>query len=432
MILDLPEFNPQHLYLLFYNLFILLYRTGAAVISPWNIKAQRWIDGRKDLFSTIANQLSPVKNDHRIWMHCASLGEFEQGRPVLEALRERYPNSLIIVTFFSSSGYEVRKNYKGADHVFYLPTDSAAHASRFLDLIQPTLVIWVKYEYWYYFLRELHRRKVPVMLISAIFLPTQVFFKAYGSLHRRILGFFTRIFVQTDASKELLAGIGINDKVEVSGDTRFDRVIDIAEQFTEVEPVAAFCGNFPVLVAGSTWEADEEELDHFANTNRQIRFIVAPHEVTPERIKEVQSLFRYSILYSQYLQNREPAGEVPNVLIIDNIGLLSKLYYYATICYVGGGFGDEGVHNVLEAAVYGKPVVYGPVYHKFNEPQDLIREGGAFSFANALALEKLLNEILADRELYEQSCKASRDYVYSHRGARNKIMSYIATVSDRI
>jgi 3-deoxy-D-manno-octulosonic-acid transferase len=432
LILDLPEFNPQHLYLLFYNLFLGLYRISAGVISPWNVKARRWVDGRKDLLSTIGRQLGTAKRDHRIWMHCASLGEFEQGRPVLEALRERYPDALIVVTFFSSSGYEVRKNYKGADHVFYLPADSAANASRFLDLVQPTLVIWVKYEYWYYYLSELHRRSIPVVLISAIFLPAQVFFKSYGALHRKILGFFTRIFVQTESSKQLLAGIGITEKVEVSGDTRFDRVIDIAEQFTEVEPVAAFCETLPVIIAGSTWEDDEEVLDHFANSNRNIRFIIAPHEVTPERIKEVQSLFRYSVLYSQYLQNRDTAADAPNVLIIDNVGLLSRLYHYATVCYVGGGFGDEGVHNVLEAAVYGKPVVYGPVYHKFIEPKDLIREGGAFSFANALALEKLLNELLSNKELYNQSCKASRDYVYSHRGARNRIMKYISTVVDQV
>jgi 3-deoxy-D-manno-octulosonic-acid transferase len=431
LILDLPEFNPQHLYLLFYNLFLVLYRIGATVISPWNVKAQRWINGRKGLLATIATQVNPVTNDHRIWMHCASLGEFEQGRPVLEAMRERYPRALIIVTFFSSSGYEIRKNYKGADHVFYLPADSGNHAERFLDLVKPTLVIWVKYEYWYYYLHELHRRNIPVMLISAIFLPTQVFFKSYGALHRKILGFFTRIFVQTEASKQLLTSIGISDQVEVSGDTRFDRVIDIAEQFTEVEPVAAFCEDFPVIVAGSTWEADEEELHHFANTNRNIRFIIAPHEVTPERIKEVQSLFRYSVLYSRYISGQESGNELLNVLIIDNIGLLSRLYHYASVCYVGGGFGDEGVHNVLEAAVYGKPVVYGPVYHKFIEPQDLIETGGAFSFPNALELEKLLNDILSDKELYERSCKASRDYVYSHRGARNKIMQYISTLVDQ-
>lgn len=416
------------MYLLFYNLFLVLYRIGAWIISPWNTKARRWIDGRKKIFATISTAMAAHSPGRRIWMHCASLGEFEQGRPVLEALRQKFPDAILIVTFFSSSGYEVRKNYKGADHVFYLPTDSASHAKRFLEIVQPSLVLWVKYEYWFYYLREIHRRQIPVLLISAIFLPSQVFFKPYGSLHRKILSFFSQIFVQTETSKELLSTIGISEKVQVSGDTRFDRVIDIASQFREVAPVAAFCDHYPVVVAGSTWQEDEEELDHYANIHPDIRFVIAPHEITPERIKEVQALFKYSILYSQYVKGEQVAGSTPNVLIIDNIGMLSRLYHYATICYVGGGFGDEGVHNVLEAAVFGKPVIFGPVFHKFIEPQELVEEGGAFSFANALALEELLNRLFADENLYKKACTTSREYVMSHRGARDKILTYISSM----
>lgn len=367
----------------------------------------------------------------RVWMHCASLGEFEQGRPVIEAIRANNLETSIIITFFSSSGFEVRKNYDGADHIFYLPADSASNARRFLDIVRPTLVLWVKYEYWYFYLREIHRQGISLLLISANFIPSQAFFKWYGALYRQMLGFFSRIFVQTEHSKLLLETIGIKQNVEVSGDTRFDRVSDIAALFEEIESIGRFCGDAQVVVAGSTWEEDEEQLDHYAGIHPEIRFIIAPHEIGEERIRHIQRLFKRSIPYSTYInvqefrENAADNSNAPNVLIIDNIGLLSRLYRYATIAYVGGGFGDEGIHNVLEAAVYGKPVVYGPVYQKFIEADELIDSGGGFSIRSALELEKLLDKLLTHASVYAEAARASGEYVRRKTGAREMILKYI-------
>ncbi|MEO6916014.1 MAG: glycosyltransferase N-terminal domain-containing protein [Chitinophagaceae bacterium] len=368
--------------------------------------------------------------DHRkirVWMHCASLGEFEQGRPVIEGLRQNYPEISIIVTFFSPSGFEVRKNYEGADHIFYLPADSASNARRFLDIVRPTLVLWIKYEYWYYYLRQIHKMQIPLLLISANFIPSQAFFQWYGSLHRKMLDFFSGIFVQSESSRILLTSINVVKKVEIGGDTRFDRVMDIAGQFEEIESIARFCGQSQVVVSGSTWEEDEEMLDHYANTHQGIRFIIAPHEIGEERIRKIQELFKHSVTYSTYINEsemREPAGET-NVLIIDNIGLLSRLYKYATIAYVGGGFGEDGVHNILEAAVFGRPVIYGPVYEKFLEAAELVECGGGISIGSALELERLLNKLLKDKSAYNTAAQASRNYVRENIGARERILKFI-------
>lgn len=372
-----------------------------------------------------------------IWMHASSLGEFEQGRPVLEHLRPLYPDYLLVITFFSPSGYDVAKGYKGADHIFYLPFDSPSHAKRLLDIINPSLVLWIKYDYWYYYLHEIKKRGIPVLLISGIFRRDQVFFKWYGSINRKMLKCITHFFVQTDHSLELLQSIGIQS-VTVGGDTRFDRVIEIAESAAALPHIEAFCGNAQVIVAGSTWQEDDEELDHFANTHREIKFIVAPHDIDEPRLQEVEKLFKHAVRYSAWQQspyNVKPitqnatanalAANAPNVLIIDNIGLLSRLYRYATLAWVGGGFGDDGVHNVLEAAVYGKPVIFGPVYDKYIEAIELVGSGGGFSVENALEAEALFTSLLINKEEYEEACQASREYVYAKKGATEKILGYI-------
>jgi 3-deoxy-D-manno-octulosonic-acid transferase len=457
--------------LILYRLFLWLYRLGISLVSPWNPKAKAWIQGRSGIFEKISqtvpgsesrpttlpstpeliNQNSELKtrNPELIWVHCASLGEFEQGRPLIEDIKAQYPGCRIFLTFFSPSGYEIRKDYAGADYIFYLPADSPAHARRLLDIINPTLVLWVKYEYWYYYLTEIHRRNIPLLLVSGIFREDQPFFKWYGHLYRKLLKNFTHFFVQTDDSKELLGTIGYRENITVSGDTRFDRVIAIAEQFQPISVVESFIGNALVIVAGSTWEEDEEELDHYANTHPEIKFIIAPHEIDEEHILQIEKLFHYSVRYSQLQahssrfqvpgstspdsttepQTRNPGPGTrnyePNVLIIDNIGLLSKLYKYATITYVGGGFGYDGVHNVLEAAVYGKPVVFGPEYEKYAEAIGLVENGGAFSIDNALELEKQLNVLLENAAVYEQSCVAAKTFVYANKGATEKILDYI-------
>jgi len=321
--------KKRHVSIIFYHIFLWLYKTGIRLITPWNLKARLWIAGRKDIFGKIGAELgadSPrlqadsafLRTDSlkltadssgpggperkTVWMHCASLGEFEQGRPLLEALRADDPGCRIILSFFSPSGFEARKDYKGADHVFYLPLDSRRNARRFIDLVQPGLVLWVKYVYWYYYLVELKRKNIPTLLVSGVFRPDQPFFRWYGRLHRYMLECFTHLFVQTEVSKELLGRLGLTENVSVSGDTRFDRVIGIAESPESLPLIEAFCGKNPVIVAGSTWEEDEEELDHYANTHPEIRMIIAPHEIGEERLREVERLFRYCIRYSVWAQ----------------------------------------------------------------------------------------------------------------------------------
>lgn len=410
-----------------YRIFIWLYPKAVWLVSFSNQKAHRWLEGRKGIFKQLAETFhrngSPV-----IWMHCASVGEFEQGLPVLERLRKQYPGYKLLLTFFSPSGYEVRKNYTGVDHVFYLPMDSPSNAGRFLNIVQPSLIIFIKYEFWYYYLHEAKHRNIPLLLVSGIFRKDQLFFKWYGGVNRKMLSYFSYLFVQNNASAELLQTIGVHENVMVSGDTRFDRVIGIANNFEAIQLIEQFCKDQPTIVAGSTWTEDDEELDHFANTNPSIKCIIAPHDIEEERLKECLTLYKHSILYSDYEKSVVSGAGIPehiNVLIIDNIGMLSRLYHYATICYVGGGFGGDGIHNILEAAVYGKPVVFGPEYDKYFEADELLDCGGAFTIEDALELEKLLKELFADTNMYDAAANASREYVKSKSGASEKVTGYI-------
>jgi 3-deoxy-D-manno-octulosonic-acid transferase len=405
-----------------------VYRLAIRIAALWNPKARKWIEGRKNVLEEIERKMKPGKEI--IWMHCSSLGEFEQGRPVLEQIRLIYRDVFIVVSFFSPSGYEVRKDYAGADHVCYLPFGNENITRRFIRLVNPKLVIWIKYDYWYHYLKILKQQNIPVLLVSAIFREEQPFFKWYGGIHREMLSCFTHLFVQNLESKQLLEGIGITNNVTVNGDTRFDRVIDIAEAAPRLPLIEKFCGDRKVIVAGSTWPDDEEELDHYANTNPEIRFIIAPHEIHEAHLLEIEKLFKHTIRYSKLKQ----MDGVPfthfdtdaNTLIIDNIGMLSKLYQYATIAYVGGAFGEDGVHNVLEAAVYGTPVVFGPEYDKFQEAIDLVENGGAFSIENALELEDIFNRLFNESDLYNESRIAAKDYVYMNRGATEKILKFVA------
>jgi 3-deoxy-D-manno-octulosonic-acid transferase len=432
--------------ILFYNLFLRLYLLGIRTVSPWNQKARLWIRGRKAQQSL--KQPLFGNKDKVIWMHCASLGEFEQGRPVMEELKRTNPEMKVLLTFFSPSGFEVRKDYEGADKVLYLPLGTSENARSFINMVNPSLVLWVKYEYWYYYLVELKRRNIPVILFSAIFREEQPFFKWYGSLHIEMLKSFRAMFVQDQNSVDLLKTIGITENIVVAGDTRFDRVIQIAESSRSIPLVEAFIGENKCIVAGSTWLDDEEELVHFAKANPDIRFVLAPHHVEEERIKEIEKLFPSTIRYSQisnqdntrnqFISDQEnsysetlsevrpdtPPGSSnadPQTLIIDNIGMLSTLYRYGTVCYVGGGFGDDGVHNVLEAAVYGKPVVFGPVYEKYREALELVNAGGGFPVSSALQLEETMDDLINDHSAGELAGK----YVYNNSGATAKILDQL-------
>jgi 3-deoxy-D-manno-octulosonic-acid transferase len=419
----------------FYSIFCYLYTAGIHIVSLWNPKAKVWVEGRRGIFEkiriTIDNQQPAGDNRRPVWMHCASLGEFEQGRPLLEKITADYPQTKIVLTFFSPSGYEVQKEYAGADYILYLPMDSPRNAQKFLETINPAIVIFVKYEFWFYYLKEINRRKIPLLLVSAAFRKQQSFFKWYGGFQKKMLSFFTQIFVQDKTSSKLLATLNIN--ALQSGDTRFDRVTTIAEQFAPIPEIEKFCGNAKVVVAGSTWPEDEEELDHYANTHPGIKFIIVPHEIYEEHLTDIEKLFQHTIRFSvlQKMMTEMPEDDIDmhaafaNVLIIDNIGMLARLYYYADITYVGGGFGGDGVHNVLEAAVYGKPVLFGPVYEKYIEATELEESGGGISVNNALELEEELNDLLSDKVYLKETGEASRKYVQSKRGATGKIMDYI-------
>ncbi len=420
--------------LLLYDLFNLCFEAGAWLLSPFNTKARLWLLGRVNWASKLQQKItkSGLHTDEQpvVWMHASSLGEFEQGRPVVEAIRKKFRSAKIIITFFSPSGYEVTKKFAGADVICYLPTDTPANAIRFIQLVNPSIVIWVKYEYWYHHLKALKKRNIPVLLVSSVFRPDMVFFKWYGSFHKEMLHFFDHFFVQNESSAKLLQTLlnsnpGTDDKITVSGDTRFDRVIDIAESWVPVPPVEKWLfGADKVLVAGSTWPVDEEELVHYIKENKSVRLILAPHQVEPDLLKDTMSLFGDAILFSDLLTNMQPLNN-GNVLIINNMGLLSRIYKYADVCYVGGGFSGTGIHNVLEASVYGKPVVHGPEYERYQEAVELLEAGGSFEVENALELEKLLQVLFTDEKIYEKAAIAANEFVYKHKGSTRKIMDYI-------
>ena len=400
---------------------------GVRIASLKSKKATLWLKGRVAIFTAIATWRANIGEDEKvIWAHCASLGEFEQGRPLLEKIKLQYPSHKIILTFFSPSGFEVRKNYIKADGIFYLPMDGKKNAAIFIHIIKPSLVIWVKYEYWFYYLKELKNKNIPVILVSAIFRETQPFFKWYGNLWKKILCSFNKIFVQNENSVILLKNIGFSENVVLAGDTRFDSVIEIAENKISLpNELISFCNYKKVLVAGSTWLEDEEILVHFARSHKDVKFIIAPHEVEEERIIEIEKLFDGAVRYSDFIAGKAAS----QVIIVDNIGMLSKLYEFATVAYIGGGFNDSGIHNILEAAVYGKPIVFGQEYEKFNEAVDLVQLGAAFSIENVLALETLLIKLLNNKAANEAASIISKNYVLEKQGATQNILEYLKQIS---
>lgn len=401
---------------LFYHSFLILYRLGISLAGLWSPKARKWVKGRIHFPSWSPS--APV-----VWMHCSSLGEFEQGRPLLEHIRRKYPNYQIALSFFSPSGYEIRKNFEGADYVFYLPTDNPIHARRLQKLINPHLVLWVKYEYWYYFLRRIYKKQIPLLMVSGIYRPAQPFFKWYGGFWREMLGFFSHLFIQNEESAALLNTLDISNYT-LAGDTRFDRVIEIANASKSYPVVEEFISGRRTIVAGSTWREDEMVLFHFIRSHPEIAFVVVPHEVSADRINEIMKELPDARRYSE-IGEGDQVDSSAHVLIIDNIGMLSSLYRYADICFVGGGFTPNGVHNVLEAAVYDRPVLFGPEHQKFQETRDLINAGGGFSPSGPLELEKMLTHLLNDDLKLNQAGKCAGDYVRSKQGATELIMDYI-------
>ncbi|WP_377160686.1 3-deoxy-D-manno-octulosonic acid transferase [Mucilaginibacter terrae] len=359
-----------------------------------------------------------------VWFHFASLGEFEQGRPVLEAVKALYPHHKIVITFFSPSGFEIRKNTSLADAVYYLPLDTAQNAQQFIETIKPVAAIFTKYEYWYHYFNELHKQQIPLYIISAIFRPKQIFFRWYGSLHREILSKVTRFFVQDEASKQLLSTIHINN-VQVSGDTRFDRVYANTQQPKALPVIAEFKNNRPVFIAGSSWPADEELIAPMTVQYPNWKFIFAPHEISEEKLNKLMSLLPTGkvVRFSQIPALRTPLSSC-QILIIDNIGMLSSLYQYGQVAYIGGGFG-AGIHNTLEAAAFGLPVIFGPNYTRFKEARDLVALHGGFAISNAAQLQEIAGKLITDAEYLNKASIVAAKLVAESKGATALIMSNI-------
>lgn len=403
-----------------YNLAIFFLRALYRLAAIQNAKANLFINGRRDLFGKLSEALQGNKQP-LIWMHCASLGEFEQGRPVLEALKKEFTTHKILVTFFSPSGYEARKTYTLADYIFYLPWDTPDNARRFIDTAKPVMALFVKYEFWYHYITELHRRNIPVLNVSGVFHSRQVFFKWYGAFFRKLLLKFNHFFVQNTASAEVLQRIGIN-QVTVAGDTRFDRVWQLLQVHEKFPVIEQFKGADKLMVVGSSWPEDLDVLLPFIHDqHRHTKFIIAPHEISEAGIRNIERhLTSKTLRYSAARHVPDP-GEY-QVLIIDNIGMLAQLYRYAEYAWVGGGYG-KGLHNILEAAVYGIPVFFGNKnFHKFPEATDLINRGGAFAVSDYADL-KAKFEAVNDPATYLMACEITRLYVEEKRGATQKIIA---------
>ena len=402
-----------------YNLAMYILELGLKLAALFSDKPAKMVKGHREVFDLLKSKIDC--NARYIWFHAASLGEFEQGRPLIERIRKEYPQYKILQTFFSPSGYEVRKNYAGADIVCYLPIDTPSNVKKFVDLVNPCMVFFVKYEFWQNYLNALYKKGIPVYSVSSIFRPGQIFFRWYGKSYQRVLKTFAHLFVQNQESKMLLAGIGV-DHTTVVGDTRFDRVLDICAAAKQLPLVQKFKGDALTFVAGSSWGPDEDIFISYFNAHPEMKLIIAPHVVNDGHLKEIESKLQRSCI--RYTQATEDNVEQADCLIIDCYGLLSSIYRYGEISYIGGGFG-VGIHNVLEAAVYGIPVIFGPNNKKFREAQHLLANKGGFEINGYDDFEQLMNRFLTDEAYLKQSGKAAGDYVKGNAGAMELIMNHV-------
>lgn len=407
------------MYKLIYDLAIAIYDFLVHLDAPFSRKPRKMMKGHWVVYQLLRQRIE--KDAKYIWFHAASLGEFEQGRPLIEKIRAKYPHYKILLTFFSPSGYEVRKNYRGADIVCYLPFDKPRNVKKFLDLAKPSMAFFIKYEFWKNYLDELHKRHIPVYSVSSIFRRSQVFFKWYGIPYRKVLQDFDYLFVQNETSRRYLHQVGI-DRVKVVGDTRFDRVLQIRDEAKELPLVEKFKGDSLVMIAGSSWEPDEDLFIEYFNNHPEMKLIIAPHVIDENHLVYIRS--KLTRPYVQYTRADESNVLKADCLIIDCFGLLSSIYRYGNIAYIGGGF-HAGIHNTLEAAVYGIPVIFGPRYDKFLEAIQLIENKGAFTIQNYDELKMLLDKMLTnDKSLKEWGLNA-RNYVIGNAGATDKILSLI-------
>ncbi len=407
-----------------YDIGIRMYWLAAWILSLWDPKAKKWIRGRRNWLRDLRKKIAP--QERVIWFHCASLGEFEQGRPLMEETRRRFPEHRIVLTFFSPSGYEKRKEYDGADHVMYLPLDTARNARLLISTLAPELVIFIKYEFWYHYLHRLREKGTPLFLASGIFRPGQLFFRWYGRWYRKFLGFFTHIFVQHEASAQLLQAFGITH-VTVAGDTRFDRVHKVVETAYRHPVLERLTEGRFTLVAGSTWEKDEQILQAaYRKLPEEMCWIIAPHELSEVHLQKLRERFPGSALLSAL--GEDPA-QGTRVVIVDSIGQLSYLYRYGNLAYIGGGFG-KGIHNTLEAAAYSIPVIIGPNHRKFLEAVELVREGGAFAVLDENELLSTIHQQQDVNGLLKTSSRIAGTYVMTRLGATSAIMDAVCKSSN--
>ncbi|MBW4359647.1 3-deoxy-D-manno-octulosonic acid transferase [Flavobacterium taihuense] len=409
-----------------YNLAILFAQFSLKIIAFFSPKMKLFVDGRKDVFTILKNKISP--KDQTIWFHAASLGEYEQGLPVIEKIKVTYPTHKIIVTFFSPSGYEVRKNNTVADITVYLPLDTPKNAKLFLKLVHPDLAFFIKYEFWINYLDQLHKQNIPTYLISGIFRKKQLFFKWYGRFYRKALDTFTYFFVQNENSRKLIIELG-KTNVSVSGDTRFDRVATILEKDNTLDFIAQFKDNKTTIVIGSSWPKDEALLVEYINSCAlDVKFIIAPHNIKPEQIQQLQSSINKQIVLFSEKENKDLSQY--EVFIIDTIGLLTKIYSYADIAYVGGGFGNPGVHNLLEPATFGIPIIIGPNYTHFDEAINLVNIEGCLSINNTTELQQAFSKLIQDPDIRQKTGEICYSFVQKNKGATNNILAQITHKRD--
>jgi 3-deoxy-D-manno-octulosonic-acid transferase len=408
--------------LFLYNLTIYIAGFFLKIIALFSPKIKLFVEGRKNVFSVLEEKIKA--DDKTIWFHSASLGEYEQGLPVIEKIKEKYPSHKIIVTFFSPSGYEVRKNNRVADATIYLPLDTKSNAKRFLKLAHPEFTFFIKYEFWLNYLKELEKSKTPTYLISGIFRDNQMFFKWYGGFYRKALNTFTYFFVQNESSKQKIESIGFHNVI-VSGDTRFDRVNAILERDNRLDFIENFKNNQPTIVIGSSWPKDEILIAEYINqAPENIKFIIAPHNIKPDQISDLLSkITKPTVLFSEK-ENKDLSDY--SVFIIDTIGILTKIYSYGTIAYVGGGFGNPGIHNILEPATFGIPIVIGPNYSNFAEAVDLVKIGGCMPISTSEELKVIFDQLLNDKNFLEEKSAICKSFIQDHKGATETIMKLIS------
>ncbi len=412
----------------FYTIAIYLLGLLIRILANFNPQIRKWVDGRKNWEEKLKRLYSEkiTGMEKIIWLHAASTGEFEQGKPVLEALKAQYPSIKIVVSFFSPSGFEASQKGTLADIICYLPLDTPARANRFISIIKPDLVLWIKYEYWWNHLAELKKKKIPVLLVSAILQKRHPITKWYGGWYRTMLGIFTHVFVQDTDTAQVLSPIIPNEKVTVAGDTRFDRVLTITRNWSSLPLIEQWIGETrQVIVAGSTWLDDIQLLQPSIAKRKGVKWIIVPHKIDERSLSESLANLLKCLKFSELNKNHSLANQPGNVLIMDAMGFLSKLYKYASICFIGGGFTPTGIHNSLEAAVYAKPLIWGPRYNRYVEAMDLVERKGAFPVNTNEELEAVLDLLFQGKETYEKSASAAGSYVQEKAGATKKVTDFI-------